>query len=83
MKEKFFKDLEQVYQLIKANQKEISGFYDILGKKEDSNKLKFINTFLEKIGLEETSENQMAAISRLVSLRDDSLSQSLKKAKST
>jgi hypothetical protein len=80
MKNRFFKDLEQVYQIIKTNQKQIGSYYDILGDDEELEKLEFINTFLEKIGLEETSENQMAVISRLVSLRDDSLSQSLKKA---
>ncbi len=80
MKDKFFKDLEEIYELIKSNHKEISSYYDILDKNKDSEKIEFINSFLKKIGLDTTSENQMAAISRLVSLRDDSLSQSLKKA---
>ncbi len=80
MKNKFFEDLEQVYQIIKRNHKEISTYYDILGSNDNLEKVEFINTFLEKIGLEINSETQMSAISRLVSLRDDSLSQSLKKA---
>ncbi len=80
MQKRFYRDLEEVYSLIKENQKEISSYYDILDKNSNSKKLDFINTFLEKIDLEISSENQMAAISRLVSLRDDSLTQSLKKA---
>jgi len=80
MKEKFFKDLEKVYKIIEKNHKDISSYYDILEKDDDAEKLIFINTFLEKIGLEQSSENQMSAITRLVSLRDDSLSQALKKA---
>ncbi len=80
MKNEFFKDLEEVYELIKNNHKEISSYYDVLNANGNEEKLKFINDFLEKISLEINSENQMAVISRLVSLRDDALSQSLKKA---
>jgi len=80
MRDKFYSDLEEVYEIIKENHKEISTFYDILQKDSDSEKLEFINDFLKKIELEVTDENQMAAISRLVSLRDDALTQALKKA---
>lgn len=80
IKNRFYEDLKQVYQIIKENQKDISSYYDILSKDDTLQKLDFINTFLEKIALEVNLENQMAATSRLVSLRDDSLFQSLKKA---
>jgi hypothetical protein len=80
VKEQFYKDLEKVYELIENNHKEISRFYDLLTEEKDSEKLEFIESFLEKIGLQKSDENKMAAISRLVSLRDDSLTQSLKKA---
>jgi hypothetical protein len=80
MKEQFFKDLDKIYHILKENQQEISRYYDILGKDKEEQKEQFINDFLEKIGLEIDPENQMAVISRLVSLRDDALSQSLKKA---
>ncbi len=79
MKKQFFDDLDKIYHLIQQNQKEISTFYDILEEKSDSDKKQFINQFLEKVGLDITRENQMSAISRLVSLRDDSLSQAFKK----
>lgn len=79
MKKAFFDDLDKIYRIIKLRQEEISSYYDILDGKDDEEKENFINTFLEKIGLERTTENQMSAISRLVSLRDDSLSQALKK----
>ncbi len=80
MKNRFYEELAQVYQIIKNNQKEISSYYDILSKEQKGEKIEFINTFLEKIDLEISKENQMAVVSRLVSLRDDSLFQSLKKA---
>ncbi len=80
MKKQFFNDLDKIYQNIKQNQKEISTYYDIVEGKGDEEKERFINDFLTKVGLERTTENQMSAISRLVSLRDDSLSQAFKKA---
>ncbi len=80
MKEQFLQDLDKVYTLITQKHKEISKYYDILDKVVDPQKVLFISDFLEKVGLEKNKENQMSAISRLVSLRDDSLSQAFKKA---
>jgi len=79
MKKQFFDDLDKIYLIIKQNHDEISRYYDIVEGKSDDEKEEFINQFLEKIGLDISGENQMSAISRLVSLRDDSLSQALKK----
>ncbi len=80
MEKRFYEELEQVYEIIKNNQKEISSFYDILSEDKRGKKIEFIDAFLGKIDLEINKENQMAIVSRLVSLRDDSLLQSLKKA---
>ncbi len=80
MKEDFFKDLQEIYQIIKNNQKEISSYYDILSENPDLKKKRFINEFLKELELEIDKENQMAVVSRLVSLRDDTLTQSLQKA---
>ncbi len=80
MKKKFFADLGEVYQLIKTKQERLHDFYTILSDQDDRDKAYFINTFLEKIGLKVDSQNQMAAITRLVSLRDDALLQVFKKA---
>ncbi len=79
MQKQFFEDLESVYQLLKQNHQDISTFYDIVSDKGDEEKEKFINDFIQKLGLPINREHQMAVISRLVSLRDDSLSQALKK----
>lgn len=80
MKDRFYEELAQVYEIIRENQKEISLYYDVLSNNKKDKKIEFINAFLQKIGLNIDKENQMAAVSRLVSLRDDSLFQSLKKA---
>ena len=79
MKKKFFADLGEVYQLIKTKQERLHDFYTILSDQDDRDKACFVNTFLEKIGLKVDSQNQMAAITRLVSLRDDALLQAFKK----
>ena len=83
MKKQFFSDLEKVYTLIKTKQESLHSFYDVLGENSDPDKRDFINNFLLKTGLEVTPENQMSAITRLVSLRDDSLIQAFKKASFT
>jgi hypothetical protein len=80
MQEKFLQDLEKVYNLITKKHNETSKYYDILDKDSDPKKVAFINNFLKKVRLDITKENQMSAITRLVSLRDDSLTQAFKKA---
>ena len=80
MKKAFYKDMEEVYTLIKTKQESLHRFYDILGEESDPEKERFIDDFLKRIGLEVTPQNRMSAVTRLVSLRDDSLTQALKKA---
>jgi len=79
MKEKFFRDLSEVYEMIKSLQRDISKYYDILDQK-DIEREEFINSFLESVGLDITRENQVSAISRIVNLRDDLLESAYKKA---
>ncbi len=80
MKKRFFEDLEEVYQLVKSKQKKLHSFYDILKEKGDEKKEKIINDFLKKVSLKVTAENQLSAVVRLVSLRDDSLNIAFKKS---
>ncbi len=77
MKSKFFEDLSEVYQIIENSRNYVNSFYDVLDKK-DEQKEGFINSFLEKLSLEINRQNQMALITRVVSLRDDLLNISLK-----
>ncbi len=74
----FFKDLEKVYKIVSKNQKYINSFYDIL-KEQGDEKDKVIENFIQKLGLDNTSEVKMAVISRLVNLRGDTLKQALEK----
>ncbi len=79
MKEQFFKDLTKVYQIIKSLHDEISSYYDGV-KGKDSAKQAFLERFLEQVGLKKSEQNRMAVASRLITLRDDLLSQALKKS---
>ena len=77
MQEKFMQDLRVVYNLIENNTKEIENFYDSLNSK--NSKREFLDEFLKKSNIRIDSESRFAIASRIVSLRDDSLSQVLKK----
>ena len=79
MKQQFFKDLTKIYQIIKSLHDEISSYYEGV-KGKDSVKQAFLERFLDQIGLEKSEQNRMAVASRLITLRDDLLSQALKKS---
>jgi hypothetical protein len=76
MSEKFMQDLQKVYSIVEDNLDKINRFYEY---KEDAEKQKIIDDFLDSIELEKNDETRLVAINRLVSLRDDSLVQVLKK----
>ncbi len=80
MKKAFYSDLEKIYNITEKNQKKLNNFYNILKENPDKEDMDFIDSFLKKLNLERNSENRVAIISRLVSLRDDALIQVLKKA---
>lgn len=79
-KKQFLEDLDAVYRLVTQKQRDLHRFYDILTDKGDAKRRIIIDDFLASLGLEITNENRMAAITRLVSLREDALLQRLKKA---
>ncbi len=80
MEKQFLEDLDAVYRLVGQKQRELHRFYDILTEEKESEFRDVIDAFLSSIDLEITREHRMAAITRLVSLRDDALLQVLKKA---
>ncbi len=80
MKTQFYKDLEQVYTLLKEKEKTLHTFYDVVHSETPQKERQFVDAFLERIGLESTPETRMAAVTRLVSLREDALIQAFKKA---
>ncbi len=77
-KKLFLQDLEKIYLLLKEKQKELNSFFDVL-KEKDKTKKDFIDNFLQQIGLDLNDENRLAAISRIVNLREDTLIQAMEK----
>ena len=81
MSKNFNEDLKEVYELVGSKQKELGDYFQIV---EDSDcgfeKMRvFIDDFLQTVGLSLNNENRLSALTRLISLRDEQLVQSLVK----
>ncbi|PCJ20107.1 MAG: CiaB protein [Candidatus Cloacimonadota bacterium] len=80
----FLKEVGEVQEILIGLNKQTDSFFELVeGKKltnEKKEQLDYIDSFLDQISLEKTNETRLALITRLVSLRDDSLIQVLKKA---
>ena len=74
----FFKDLEKVYKLVEKRQAYINSFYEIL-KEDEQEKSKIIEQMLKSISMPINNETKLAVITRLVSLRSDSIKQLMEK----
>ncbi|WP_200762794.1 invasion protein CiaB [Nitrosophilus alvini] len=84
MKEGFYKELEILYKLIEEDQKELQRFYDILKNRtsildDEIVELEYtVDDFLNMLGLDIDGESRLAAINRIVNLREDLLVQLFK-----
>jgi len=74
----FMEDLQRVYDEILRRQKALGSYYDLLGGGHAEAEA-WVGDFLRRLGLPETPETRMAALTRLIGLRDDALSQVLEK----
>ena len=77
---KFLDDLKEVYRLSSAQQEELQNFYKVLQKQSlfDSKLTEYealLEEFLAFLGLSYTQRNVMAAVQRIVNLREDMLLQ--------
>jgi hypothetical protein len=79
MSKNFINDLKELYELVGTKQKELGEYFKIV--EDESCGFKdmrvFIDTFLQHIGLSLNNENRLSALTRLISLRDEQLVQSL------
>lgn len=78
-KEKFLEDLQIIYDELQKRQNELNEYYKLLenGHVEAA---KVVEAFLADLALKDTKENIMAALTRIVSLREDALEQVLQKS---
>ena len=78
MKNKFLKDLQIVYDYITNKKAQVNKLYHYL-ENNDYDNLTIIDEFASRLKLDMSSDLKVALVGRLVSLRDDSLVQVLKK----
>lgn len=74
---KFTQDIQTIYDFISDQKDDINKLYEYLEQDQDE-KLVIIQKFAKDLGVELSNDMKLALITRLVSLRDDSLVQVLK-----
>jgi len=84
LREKFYDDLQKVYDLVHLEQKELQKFYDIFDSKKsliDTKVLDYeivVDEFLTLLNIPIDNESRLAAVNRIVNLREDLLVQVMK-----
>ena len=79
MSKNFNEDLKEVYELVGSKQKELGDCFKIVENNSSGFKeiRVLVDRFLHEIGLSLNNENRLSALTRLISLRDEQLVQSL------
>ncbi len=78
MKQQFMDDLQKIYDELQRRQEELNNYYQLLDG-EHIEAARLVEKFLSQMELPVTKETQMAALTRLVNLREDALEQVLQK----
>ena len=86
MKEKFLEDLKKLYRFIEEQEKQLGECFDILKTHQSIFEPKWeceemVERFLDFVGLEDTKETRLAALMRIIALREDALLQVIDKDK--
>jgi len=78
MKQKFMKDIQKIYNELQDRQKELNNYYKLLeGEHQEAKEI--VESFLNRMQLPINSDTTMAALTRVVNLREDALEQVLQK----
>ena len=76
----FKNDLKRFYDLLGKRQRQLGSYFSIVEQTPaDAQKEAFIDTFLHSVELSCIKENRVAALTRLINLRDEQLVQALEK----
>ena len=71
-------DLQKIYDELQRRQAELNDFYQLTsGEHQEAERV--VSDFLSQLGLERSDESVMAALTRIVNLREDALEQVLQK----
>jgi len=80
MNSRFDNDLKRFYALLGERQRELGGYFSIVESQTyDRDVEAFIDAFLHSVELACIKENRVAALGRLINLRDEQLVQALEK----
>lgn len=79
MKQKFTQDLQTIYDELQRRQAELNSYYKLLDNGHDEAAI-VVDDLLARLGLDNSDDNKMAALTRIVNLREDALEQVLQKA---
>lgn len=78
--QEFMQDLQVIYDELQTRQAEINAYYELLDESKGHEKAgKIVKLFLTLLNLPKEKEEQMAAVTRIVGLREDALEQVLQK----
>ena len=82
MNKKFEEDLVKLYDLISTNQKELGTFYGLVeNEKYRNDEIRmYVDEFLDECELNNSKENYLALLGRLINLRDEQFVQVLEKS---
>ncbi len=72
-KEQFINDIQKVYDKLSSNFDKLNSYYDLAKGKEHKEAQELVDSFLNYIGMQKSQSATVAALSYLVSLREDSL----------
>jgi hypothetical protein len=78
MQKQFMQDLQRIYDELQARQSSLNDYYNLL-KSEHKEAAVLVEDFLAKMELSVNADTQMAALTRLVNLREDALEQVFQK----
>ena len=73
----FMEDLQRIYDEILKRQRELGSYYELLGSGHAEAE-EWVGDFLRQMELPQSDDARMAALTRLIALRDDALTQVLK-----
>jgi len=79
-KEQFMQDLQVIYDELQNRQASLNAYYDLLDEKKTHERAdKIVDAFLKLINIPRNKESEMAALTRIINLREDALDQILQK----
>jgi len=80
MKQQFMKDLQVIYDELQVRQASLNKYYELLDESKVHERANVVvDTFLKLLDIPRNKDSEMAALTRIVNLREDALEQVLEK----